>query len=76
MRIVVLAALVSMLAACAGGPQALGITGPDGGKPAAAAVPAPPPVDPLDNPDTLQSGTRYAPSYAPSTGGGNFWGYN
>jgi hypothetical protein len=75
MRIVVLTALLPLLAACAGGPQALGITGPNGGKSAPAAQTAPP-VDPLDNPDTLQSGTRYAPSYAPSTGGGNFWGYN
>lgn len=75
MRIVILVAILSLLAACAGGPQALGITGPDGGKPTAAARPVQP-TDPLDNPATLESGTRYGPSYTPSSGGGNFWGYN
>jgi hypothetical protein len=67
--------LLSPLAACAGGPQALGITGPDGGVPGSAAAPAPP-VDPFDNPETLQSGGRYGPNYAPTTNGGHFWGYD
>jgi hypothetical protein len=74
MRFVALIVLLLPLAACAGGPQALGITGPDGGKAGPVAAPAQP--DPFDNPETLQSGGRYEPSYAPSTGGGNFWGYN
>jgi hypothetical protein len=74
MRFIVLLVLLLPLAACAGGPQALGITGPDGGKDGpAAAAPLP---SPLDNPETLQSGGRYGPSYAPSTGGGRFWGYD
>jgi len=63
------------LAACAGGPQALGITGPQGGAPAAVVAPAPP-ADPFDNPEALQSGTRFGPSYTPSTSGGHFWGYD
>ncbi|HEY3845650.1 MAG TPA: hypothetical protein VGL95_00890 [Acetobacteraceae bacterium] len=75
MRIVALAILFPLLAACSGGPQALGITGPQGSVPTPVAEPAPP-VDPLENPATLSSGTRYGPTYAPSTGGGNFWGYN
>ncbi len=74
MRFLVLLVLLLPLAACAGGPQALGITGPNGGEPARAVLPTPP--NPLDNPETLQSGGRYGPSYAPSTGGGNFWGYD
>jgi hypothetical protein len=74
MRLVPLVLLLLPLAACAGGPQALGITGPQGST-AAPATPSPP-LDPLDNPATLDSGTRYGPTYAPSTGGGNFWGYN
>lgn len=63
------------LAGCAGGPQTLGITGPRGTDP--AALPGPPPgEDPLDNPNAFQSGTRYSPSSGPSTGAGNYWGYN
>jgi hypothetical protein len=75
MRRIAFIALLLPLAACASGPQALGITGPDGGKPLPAAAPEPP-ANPLDNPDTLQSGTRYGPSYGPSTTGGRFWGYD
>jgi len=75
MRYFALIVLFLPLAACAGGPQALGITGPNGGKAAPAAAP-PPAGDPFDNPESLQSGTRYGPSYAPSSGGGHFWGYN
>lgn len=77
MRVAVLALLL-LLAGCAGGPQALGITGPQG----ESAKPQPPPgaeaapVDPLDNPDIMQSGGRYGPGYVPTTGGGSFWGYN
>ncbi len=75
MRFVALIVLLLPLAACAGGPEALGITGPDGGKPAAVAAPGAP-SDPFDNPDTLQSGGRYGPGYAPTTNGGHFWGYD
>jgi hypothetical protein len=75
MRCTILFALLLPLAACATGPSALGITGPQGGPPASAAEP-PPSSDPFDNPDTLQSGSRYGPSYGPSSGGGHFWGYN
>jgi hypothetical protein len=75
MRVIPLCFLLLSLSACAGGPQAFGITGPDGGKPETTAVPEPK-ADPFDNPDTLQSGGRYGPSYAPSTNGGNFWGYD
>jgi hypothetical protein len=74
MRLATLVLLLLPLAACAEGPQALGITGPQGGKSAPAAQPAE--LDPFDNPATLDSGTRYGPTYAPSTGGGHFWGYN
>jgi hypothetical protein len=75
MRIIALATLLVLLAGCAGGPQAFGITGPDGGKSGPAAA-APPPSDPFDNPDTLDSGARYGPTYEPTTNGGHFWGYN
>ena len=78
MRAIAIAVLLLPLAACSGGPQALGITGPHG---ASAATPASAgatraPVDPLDNPNLLQSGGRYGPDYAPTTGSGRFWGYN
>lgn len=76
MRFVAFALLVLPVAACAGGPQALGITGPRGAAPAADVAPAPPTGGPLDDPATTQSGERYGPSYAPTTGGGHFWGYN
>ena len=78
MRVVLLIMTLLPLAACAGGPQALGITGPQG----VGATSLPPQTgateqtDPLDNPDLQQPGTRYGPSIAPSTGSGNFWGYN
>ena len=75
MRILAFAVSLVVLAGCSGGPQALGITGPEGGASPPAAA-APPPSDPFDNPETLQSGGRYAPSYTPSTNGGHFWGYN
>jgi hypothetical protein len=74
-RLLVLALVPLLpLAACAGGPQGLGITGPQGHP---TAVEAPPPAaDPLDAPDLLQSGSRYGPSTTPTTGGGHFWGYD
>ena len=71
---VALLLMLLLLAACAAGPQALGITGPQGSISAPATAPAT--GDPLDNPDILQSGGRYGPNYAPTTGGGRFWGYN
>jgi len=75
MRRVAVILMLLPLAACAGGPRAIGITGPDGATPEPAAAPAPA-NDPFENPDTLQSGTRYGPSYGPSTSGGHFWGYD
>ena len=75
MRLFRLALMLLPLAGCAATPQALGITGPQGNTETPAADQSPP-SDPLDNPDIMQSGTRYGPSYAPSTGGGKFWGYN
>lgn len=66
-----------LLAGCAAGPQAIGITGPGSQPSAAPVVPAEQtPTDPLDNPATLQSGERYGPGYAPTTNGGRFWGYD
>ncbi|HTW69796.1 MAG TPA: hypothetical protein VME47_07920 [Acetobacteraceae bacterium] len=78
MRTICLALMLLVLAGCAAGPQALGITGPQGSTNKAAAAPAvpPPPTDPLDNPGLMQSGTRYGPTYTPSTGSSGFWGYN
>jgi len=64
-----------LLAGCAGGPAALGITGPHGSTLGTAPAPRPG-TDPLDNPNALQSGVRYGPSMAPTTGGGRFWGYD
>jgi hypothetical protein len=75
MRVAMLFASLSLLAGCAGGPRTLGITGPDGGKPPQTVQPEPS-GDPFDNPETLQSGTRYGPNYAPTSGGGHYWGYN
>ena len=64
-----------LLAGCAGGPGALGITGPQGST-LLAQPPAQPAEDPLENPNTLQSGVRYGPGPGPTTGGGHFWGYD
>jgi hypothetical protein len=78
MRLFHLVLMLLPLGGCAATPQALGITGPEGStaNPATPSADQSPPTDPLDNPDILQSGGRYGPSYAPSTGGGKFWGYN
>lgn len=59
------------LVACAGGPQALGITGPQDSTLGATPPPA---ADPMENPNLMQSGVRYAPSAAPTTGSGRYWG--
>jgi hypothetical protein len=69
MRTMLLLLLLS-LAACSGDPRAYGITG---------ARPAKPPPAPGEEssiggaPDT---GTVYGPTNGPTTGGGQFWGYN
>ncbi|HTW69508.1 MAG TPA: hypothetical protein VME47_06450 [Acetobacteraceae bacterium] len=79
MRFFRLALMLLPLAGCAATPQSLGITGPQGTTNKAARAPAAEPSpasDPLDNPDLLQSGTRYGPSYAPSSGSSGYWGYN
>jgi len=78
MRFVRLALMLLPLAGCAASPQALGITGPEGSTNKSAAAPGvqTPTADPLDNPDLMRSGTRYGPSYTPSTGSSGFWGYN
>ena len=74
-RAAMLLVLLLPFGGCAGGPSALGITGPQQG--ALTAEPAAKPaVDPLDNPETLQSGIRYGPGSGPTTGGGHFWGYD
>jgi hypothetical protein len=67
--------LLLPLAGCAGGPQALGITGPRDSSLGTTAAP-PPGQDPLDSPNAFQSGTRYSPSTGPTTGSGRYWGYN
>ncbi len=74
-QVTLLLLLLLPLAGCAGGPQALGITGPRG---SSLGTTAPPPAgqDPLDSPNSFQSGTRYSPSSGPTTGSGRFWGYN
>jgi hypothetical protein len=78
MRSIRLALMLLPLAGCAASPQALGITGPQGSTDKTAATPSPatPQADPLDNPNLMQSGTRYGPTYTPSTGSSGFWGYN
>lgn len=81
MRKLRLALILLPLAGCGADPQALGITGPQGttNHPSGAAAQTSvdtPSNDPLDNPDILQSGGRYGPSYTPSTGSSGFWGYN
>jgi len=78
MRLIRFAVMLVSLAGCASGPQALGITGPEGStdRGSAPAAAETPPTDPLDNPDIMQSGTRYGPSYSPSKGSSGFWGYN
>lgn len=74
-RVLPVPLLLLLLAGCAGGPRALGITGPQGSS--FGTAPGPPTGgDPLDNPSALESGTRYAPSIAPTTGSGRYWGYN
>jgi hypothetical protein len=65
-----------LLAGCAASPQSLGITGPGTSATAPAPAAAEAPADPLDNPAALQSGGRYGPGYAPTTGGGRYWGYD
>lgn len=74
-RITLLLLLVVPLVGCAGGPQALGITGPRGTSLGTTTGP-PPGEDPLDSPNAYQSGTRYSPSPGPTTGSGHYWGYN
>jgi hypothetical protein len=74
-RLTLLLLLVLPLAGCAGGPQALGITGPRGSSLGTTAGPQPG-EDPLDSPNAYQAGTRYSPSSGPTTGSGHYWGYN
>ncbi len=74
-RMALLAVLLA-LAACAGDPRSLGITGP-GKAPASATVDTPGAGLPgTDMPDPLQSGSRFAPSVVPTTSGGRYWGYD
>jgi len=74
-RAMLLLLLPLLLAGCAGGPRALGITGPQGSNLGTTPGPAPG-EDPLDSPNAFQSGTRYSPSSGPTTGSGHYWGYN
>jgi hypothetical protein len=71
-----------LLAACSGGPQALGITGP-GQSPMPVAVqnnaasPVPNPVpDASPRAGAPTTGTFYGPNNGPTSGNGNFYGYN
>jgi hypothetical protein len=63
--------LLIFLSACGTTPASLGISG--------APVLAPP-TDPGEAQTGIngapQTGTQYAPSVAPNTGSGKFWGYN
>lgn len=72
-------AVPATLCACSGSPAALGITGPNGSRGAAAPgtptagddAAIQPPGDPTD------FGQRYSPSFAPTYGSdGRFYGYN
>jgi len=74
-RVTLFLLLLLPLAGCAGGPEALGITGPQGSNLGTTFGPAPG-EDPLDSPNAFQSGTRYSPSTGPTTGSGHYWGYN
>jgi hypothetical protein len=74
-QVTLLLLVLFALAGCAGGPQALGITGPRDSS-LGTTPPPPPGQDPLDSPNTFQSGTRYSPSTGPTTGSGRYWGYN
>ena len=71
MRRPALLLLLLPLAACAGSPGALGITGPRG----AQVAPLPSDSDTGAVDPTLR-GSRYAPTMVPTTNGGRYWGYN
>jgi hypothetical protein len=74
MRISVLLIALLGLAACSGGPKALGITGPG---PQAAPVA---PSDDIDSgtgtPGVSTSGSYYGPSVGPIKSNSGFFGYN
>jgi hypothetical protein len=72
-RVIAILLLVLPLAGCAAGPQALGITGPQG---STLGNTPPSSQDIFDNPNGMQSGDRYGPSAAPTTGSGRYWGNN
>jgi len=70
-RSVLIAVMLTGLAACSGSPEALGLTG---------ATPQTPPEQPGDNaviaPGVTQQGSfTYNPTITPSTGGGRYYGY-
>lgn len=74
MRYILLSLLLSAglaLGGCGTDPKSLGLTG--------AAMPTPP-RDPGEASSGIrgapETGTQYAPSLAPNTGSGKFWGYN
>ena len=67
----ILLSLLFFVSACGGDPRSLGITG------AASPVPAPDPGEVTTGVQGMPAtGTQYAPSLGPNTGGGKFWGYN
>jgi hypothetical protein len=77
LRLIILL-LPCVLAACSGGPQAWGITGP-GQSPLPTATPnaaASPVPDASPEPGTPNTGTAYGPNNGPTSGSGNFYGYN
>ncbi|HEX2941644.1 MAG TPA: hypothetical protein VHO91_11390 [Rhodopila sp.] len=64
-----------LLAACSGGPQAWGITGPGGAQAAAPAMPA----DPQETnavPGVVTTGPSYGPNNGPTAGSSGYYGYN
>lgn len=74
MRIISVIALNLLLAACSGGPQSLGITGP--GKPTPITPPTEDPTNAMGTPAVQTGGTSYGGNAGPTTGGSGFWGYN
>lgn len=74
MRIITTIALNLLLAACAGGPQSLGITGPS--KPVAITPTPEDPTESMGTPAVRTGGTSYGGNAGPATGASGFFGYN
>jgi hypothetical protein len=76
MRALVVFFFLSLLTACSGDPRSFGITGPGAPPAPAAAAPATDEPDAAAAPGVSTSGSYYGPTNRPTTGTGNFWGYN